>query len=116
MQNQPPANIVSSAPSEANREPSASRGMPPNPGLEIHPEVQRSQEAFRRDLPQLLERRKLYRRWVAYKGNERIGIAKSEDELYRECARRGLQEHEYVVRCIVPELPRDVDATPGFEA
>ena len=38
----------------------------------------------------------------------------TEDDLYRECARRGLQEHEYVVRCIVPETPDEVDGTPLY--
>jgi hypothetical protein len=95
--------------------PSAPSAAPPSLGMEIHPEIRRSQEAFRRDLPQLLRDKKLYRRWVAYRGDERIGFAGSEDDLYEECARRGLQEHEYVVRCIVPEFPRDLDVTPAFD-
>jgi hypothetical protein len=83
-------------------------------GLEIHPQVRQSQEAFRRALPQLLQRKELYGHWVAYRGDEQIGTAKAEDDLYRECARRGLQEHEYVVRCIVPETPDEVDGTPLY--
>ena len=95
--------------------PSAPSAQPASLGLEIHPEIQRSQEAFRRDLPQLLRDKKLYRRWVAYRGDERIGFARLEDDLYEECARRVFKEHEYVVCCIVPEMPRDTDVTPLFD-
>ncbi len=80
----------------------------------ISPQVACSQAAFRRDLPQLLRDRKLWRRWVAYCGDERIGIARSEDELYQECTRRGLLRGQFVVRCIVPEIPVDLDVTPAF--
>jgi hypothetical protein len=87
---------------------------PRNGGGDIHPEVQRSQAAFRRDLPQLLRQRNLLGRWVAYRGTEQIGIARPEDQLYEECARRGFQDHEYVIRCIVPEIAAEVDAAPPF--
>jgi 6-phosphogluconolactonase/glucosamine-6-phosphate isomerase/deaminase len=77
--------------------------------------IQRSQEAFRRDLPRLLQTKGLYRHWVAYHGDERVGFARSDAELYEQCFRRGLKDHEFVVRCIVPELPRDLDFTPSSE-
>ncbi len=76
--------------------------------------IQRSQAAFRRDLPALLKNKKLFRHWIAYHCEERIGINKSADVLYRECLRRGLKNYEYVVRCIVPEI-EDVDCTPMFD-
>jgi hypothetical protein len=82
---------------------------------EIHPMIQRSQEAFRRALPELLKHRKLQGQWVGYSGDDRIGIAKAEDDLYEECARRGLNDHEYVVRCIIPEMSGDSEATPSFD-
>lgn len=84
-------------------------------GLEIHPMIRRSQEAFRRDLPLLLQDKNMYRQWVAYHGDERIGIDPSANTLLIECARRGLKEHEYVVRFIAPELPPDMDATPLYD-
>ncbi len=84
-------------------------------GLEIHPMVQCSLDAFRRALPEFLKNKKLRRWWVAFHGDERVGLAATEDELYDECDRRGLIDHEYVVCCIVPEFPRDIDATPFFE-
>lgn len=82
---------------------------------QIPPGIQRAQAAFRRDLPLLLQNKRYYRQWVAYHGDQRIGILRSEFELYDECFRRGLKETEFVVRCIVPELPWDIDSTPSSE-
>ena len=71
----------------------------------IPPGVLRSQEAFWRDLPQLLPQRKLRGRWVCYHGGERIGIGTYE-ELIRECRRRGISDDAYYLGCIRPrELP-----------
>ncbi|HEX5271221.1 MAG TPA: hypothetical protein VFW33_12060, partial [Gemmataceae bacterium] len=39
------------------------------------PLFRRSQEAFWRDLPELLKSRRTRGKWVAYHGDERIGIA-----------------------------------------
>jgi hypothetical protein len=64
--------------------------------------VQRSQASFRRDLPSLLQTH--YRQWVAYHGDERIGFAATETELYQRCFRAGLTDDEFVVRSIEPPL------------
>ena len=53
----------------------------------IPEKMQRSLEAFRRDLPDLLKDRNLRGKWVAYKGDERIGIASNELPLLRECTK-----------------------------
>jgi hypothetical protein len=79
----------------------------------IPPGVRRSTEAFRRDLPELLKIRKWYRRWVAYHGEERIGIARDPGDLYEECERRGLKREEFRVCCIVPEM-EECDSTPTY--
>jgi hypothetical protein len=79
-------------------------------GLEVPPGIQRSQEAFRRDLPLLLQEPALYRQWVAYRGEERIGIAPSKRVLYQECLSKGMREDEFVVRRILPEVPREVES------
>ncbi len=81
----------------------------------IPPGIRRSQEAFRRDLPQLLANKKLEGQWVAYHGDERIGIARSARTLYRECYRRGLKDEEFDVCRIEPEEPDDLDCTPFYE-
>jgi hypothetical protein len=57
--------------------------------------VRRSQQAFLRDLPELLKDEALRGQWIAYHGDERIGIAPSNEPLLRECARRGLGEDQY---------------------
>jgi hypothetical protein len=69
---------------------------PHEPGI---PEgIKISQEAYRRDLPQLLKQKKLYRQWVAYHRNERIGIAPSKRTLLVECfERRKLADDEFFV-------------------
>jgi hypothetical protein len=94
------------------------RNHPSGPAVdsEIPPLIRTSQEAFRRELPQLLKSKKRFRQWVAYHGDECLGFAATDTDLYEECFRRGLQEHEFVVRCIVPEVPENLDATPSFDS
>jgi len=71
----------------------------------IPPEILRSQEAFWRDLQQLLSQRTLRGRWVCYYGDERIGIG-THEKLIRECRRRGIADDSYYLGCIRPrELP-----------
>jgi hypothetical protein len=73
----------------------------------IPPLIERSQEAFRRDLPDLLKMKGRSRQWVAYHGDRRIGFAPTKTELYQECLRQGFQRGEFVVRSIEPEVPRE---------
>ena len=54
-----------------------------------------SQEAFYRNLPKLLTTH--CRQWVAYHGDELIGFARTQTELYERCVRGGLKEDEFVV-------------------
>jgi hypothetical protein len=76
------------------------RPAPPVP--EVPPGIRRSREALRRDLPQLLENRRLHGRCIAYHGDERIGIARDPDKLLRECIRRGFADDEYYIGVISP--------------
>ena len=69
--------------------------------LTIPEGIRRSQEAFWRDLPKLLARRKLRGQWVCYRGDERIGIGRYED-LIRECLQRGIRDEEYDLAIIEP--------------
>src|SRR5712691_7120792 len=59
----------------------------------IAPGILRAQQAFWRDLPQMLTQKKLLGKWVCYHGDERIGIGRYED-LIRECNRRGVRDDE----------------------
>jgi hypothetical protein len=100
----PAATDVTSQPDKGEEE-SVASGIPPG--------IRRSTEAFRRDLPELLKNKRLFRRWVAYHGDERIGIARDPIDLYEECERRGLKQEEYAVCCIVPEMD-ECDSTPAY--
>lgn len=69
----------------------------------VAPTLAESLEAFRRDLPGLL---KTHRgEWVAYHGQQQIGIARTAATLYQDCFRRGLEDHEFLVSHISPEIP-----------
>jgi PHD/YefM family antitoxin component YafN of YafNO toxin-antitoxin module len=67
------------------------------PSPEIAPMVLRSMQAFWRDLPGLLQKRRNRKKWAAYHGDERVVIARSEVEAYQECFRRGLKRGEFYV-------------------
>jgi hypothetical protein len=59
------------------------------------PMIQKSIDAFRRDLPELL--RTHPGQWVAYHGDERIGFGRTETELYQRCFARGLTRDDFIV-------------------
>jgi hypothetical protein len=63
--------------------------------------IRRSQEAYWRELPQLLRTRNHLGKWVCYHGDERIGIG-THEELIRECLRRGLPDDAYDLGVIAP--------------
>jgi hypothetical protein len=79
----------------------------------IPPGILRSQQAFWRDLPHLLSRRKLREQWVCYHGDERIGIGAYRDVI-RECVRRGIPDDAFYLgrispHAIPPSEPEDVE-------
>jgi hypothetical protein len=77
------------------------------PCFDIPEDVRRSQEAFLRDLPGLLEDDSLRGKWIGYQGGERIGIAPSEETLIQECSKRGLKADQYEI--FVIEETEEVD-------
>jgi hypothetical protein len=68
----------------------------------IPPGIRRSQEAFWRDLPNLVKNPALRGQWVCYHGTERIGIGAYED-LIRECLRRGIPDDSWYLELIEPQ-------------
>jgi hypothetical protein len=82
-------------------------GTLPQPAEEINPDVPpqllRAARAFWRDLPELLKGRRNRGLWVAYHGDERIGIARRPKDLIRECDRRGIADGEYHLDVIEPK-------------
>jgi hypothetical protein len=59
--------------------------------------------AFRRDWPQLAQQH--YGQWVAYHGDQQLGIARTATELYQACFQRGLKRGEFHVFGIEHPLP-----------
>jgi len=57
----------------------------------------RAQQAFWRDLPELLKSRHYHGQWVAYHGDERIGLGKTATELYQRCLQQGFQRGGFYV-------------------
>lgn len=80
----------------------------------INPLIQEAQEAFRRDLTELLAHRGRRPQWVAYHGSKRIAVGASKTELYQECLRQGLKRGEFIVRLIEPEVAREADFFPDI--
>jgi hypothetical protein len=75
---------------------------PPDAAPGIPPALFRSQQAFWRELPELLKDRRNRGQWVAYSGDERIGIAPDDADLIRACQRRGLRGNDYYLDVIEP--------------
>jgi hypothetical protein len=74
--------------------------------------LNQSDEAFARELPTLLSDH--FRKWVGYHGTERVSIERTKAEAYAACRRRGLEDEEFLVRCI--EEPLDEDLVIGPDA
>jgi hypothetical protein len=74
------------------------------------PLIQQSICAFRSDLPELLKSHR--GRWVAYHGEQRLGIGKTQTELYQQGFRRGLTRNDFIVGFIEPG---SFDANEEFE-
>jgi hypothetical protein len=79
------------------------------PRVAISPTVAQAQEAFRRDLPELLKQPSTARAWVAYHGGRRVGFGKTKTEVFQECLRQGLRRGEFIVRAVEPEVSHDID-------
>ena len=65
--------------------------------------IRKSKEAFFRDLPDLVRDPSLRGKWVAYHGDDRIGIDADDEPLINECRRRGLGADEYIIDTIEPK-------------
>jgi hypothetical protein len=76
----------------------------PNGAEGVPAGIRRSQEAYWRDLPKLLRLRSENRRWVAYRGDKRLGCGRTMVELYQECARRGIASTDVYVDRLEPRV------------
>ncbi len=73
------------------------------PSFEVAAGILCSQQAFWRNLPELLKKGRNHGRWVCYHGEELVGIARTKTELIRECLRRGLPDDAYFTTIIRPQ-------------
>jgi hypothetical protein len=69
--------------------------------------IRRSREAFLRDLPELLARKRLRGSWVLYHGDERIGIWRNPQKMTREWIKRDLKVDEIYYGVIEPHSEED---------
>ncbi len=67
--------------------------------------IRRSKEAFLRELPGLLARRRLHGRWVIYHENARIGISRRADKLLRKAHQIGLKSDQFYLGVVEPYSP-----------
>ena len=75
----------------------------------------RSMQAYWRDLPELLRRRRNRRKWVAYHGDERVAITRSGVDAYQECFRRGLERGQFYVDKVEVD-PEGIPPWGAFES
>jgi hypothetical protein len=73
--------------------------------------IRRSKEAFLHDLPGLLARKRLHRRWVLYHGNVQFGIGRRPDKLLRKCVKLGVKNDEIYLGVIEPhsQEPEEIE-------
>jgi hypothetical protein len=78
---------------------------------EIPEGIRASQDAFFRDLPELLKDNSLLGQCVAYYRGERIAIASSDEPLIREINRRGINDDEFDLFVIRPQSREPEEVT-----
>jgi hypothetical protein len=84
------------------------------PTEQIPEGIRRSKEAFLRELPGLLARKRLHGRWVIYHGIVQVGIARRPDKLFRECSKRGLRSDEVYLGVIEPQSQEPEEIEHSF--
>lgn len=72
--------------------------------------LNQSDEAFAQELPVLLKDH--FGKWAGYHGAERVSIEQTKAEAYAACRRRGLEDEEFLVRCIEEPLEEDLVIGP----
>lgn len=84
----------------------ASRGRDDHAAATISDGIKRSQVAFWRDLPHLLQKRGHLGYWVAYHHDKRVGIAADGSQLLRALHEKGIAGEDYYLGVIEPrDLP-----------
>jgi hypothetical protein len=68
----------------------------------VSPAIQKSLDAFRAALPELLKNKTPEQEWVAFCGDELVCFGRTQTEAYQECFRRGLKFGTFIVWSIEP--------------
>jgi hypothetical protein len=71
--------------------------------LVVAPAIQKSLDAFRAALPELLKNKTPEQEWVAFCGEELVCFGRTKTEAYDECFRRGLVFGTFIVMGVDPE-------------
>jgi hypothetical protein len=75
--------------------------------LVASPAIQRSLDAFRAALPELLKNKTPEQEWVAFCGDELVCFGRTKTEVYQECLRRGLKHGTFIVWSVESEALND---------
>jgi hypothetical protein len=97
--------------------PRPSATPPPPPDLEEIPEgIRLSQDAFFRDLPEMLKDKKLLGKWVAYHRDERVKVGKKQIDVIRELNRRNVPDDEFAIYVVRPQSrePEEIEHVTGY--
>ena len=82
---------------------------------QVSPAIQRSLDAFRAALPELLKNKTAEQEWVAFCGDELVTFGRTKTEAYQECLRRGLKRGTFIVWSVEPGA-LDPEIEIGFGA
>ncbi len=90
----------------------------PAADIDIPEGIRQSQDAFFRDLPELLKDERLRGKWVAYHRDERVKIGRRQRDVLKEIVRRDIPEDEYDVFVIEPQSrePEEIDFPSSWYA
>jgi hypothetical protein len=77
--------------------------------LEIPEGIRRAKEAFLRDLPELMARKRLRGRWVLYHLEKRVGIWRNPRRMERKIMKLGLRSDDYYAGVIEPHSDEDAE-------
>jgi hypothetical protein len=69
--------------------------------IRIRELTQQALDAFRRDLPQLMQEGKW--KWVAYNGDRQVAWGQRQRPVIQECKRLGFTTSEVMIRSVEPE-------------
>jgi hypothetical protein len=80
---------------------------PSAPEILVAVGIPKARAALRRDLPALLNDRRVRGKWACYSSEGPIGIGDDYLALIRECVSRGIADDAFIVERVAPGAARD---------